>query len=223
MNSACTSTANAILDGANLIRASIAERVIVLGIELNSPLISSGFSAMDLLSQNEQKPFSDDRDGLVLGEGIASLLISKKPSKHKLLGGFSNCNSENITGVSESGEEYIQVMKQAMLMADVDKDEISAIKVHATSTPASDLSEMNSLNFFSNKPKLSALKPYIGHTVGVSGVLELCLFLTCIDEGFLPKLPSEKEHIKMNAGLFLCNYFGFGGNNVSILIDSHSK
>lgn len=220
INTACTSTANAILEGDNLIKSGVAECVIVLGIELNSSLMSSGFSAMNLLSMTTQKPFAEERDGLVLGEGVASLLLSTQKSKHLLRGGYSNCDAESITGVSEGGEEFVRVMTNAMSNARVQQDEIDSIKVHATSTPASDLSEINSLKMFKKKPRLSVIKPYIGHTVGVSGVLELSIFLTCLEQGFLPKFPSQSEHAKSKSGINLLNYFGFGGNNVSLLVES---
>jgi len=220
INTACTSSANAILEGANLINAGIVERVIVLGIEIHLPLMSSGFSSMGLLTESLQKPFEDERDGLVLGEGLAGVVVSKVPSKHKLKGGYSNCHAETITGVSMNGDEYINVMKRALDRAGVAEGELSAIKTHATSTKGSDESEMNALKMFKELPLLSALKPYIGHTIGACGVLELTIFLACIDVGFIPKLPSHKVHEKCCEGVFMLNFFGFGGNNVSLLVSS---
>jgi 3-oxoacyl-[acyl-carrier-protein] synthase I len=220
INTACTSSANAILEGVNLIKTGIVESVIVIGVEISSPMMCSGFSTMNLLTLSHQKPFQSDRDGMVLGEGIAAVVLSKRPSKHALLGGYSNCNSVSITGVLESGEEYIEVMQNALNLSGVQAENISAIKTHATSTPASDLSEINALSMFKNRPRLSALKPYIGHTIGACGVLELVLFLACVDEGFIPKFPSQENHDLCSGGLFLLNYFGFGGNNTSLIVKS---
>ncbi len=219
INTACTSSANAILEGANLLQADIFKNILVIGAEIYSPKMGSGFAAMDLLSKKTQKPFEEKRDGLVLGEGLAAVLINKQKSSWQLLGGFSNCNAISITGVSESGEEYIEVMKKAFVNAHVCKKTITAIKTHATSTPASDLSEMNAMDeLFDILPPLSALKPYLGHTVGACGTLELAMFIACIDDGFIPKLPSSTKHKKCDAGIFLLNYFGFGGNNTSLII-----
>lgn len=220
INTACTSTANAILEGTNLINAEIVQAVIVIGIETYSSLISSGFFAMELLTTTVQKPFTSKRDGLALGEGLAGVVLSKKPSRHHLLGGYSNCNSLTITGVSENGGEYVEVMRQALVNAGINAISLTAIKTHATSTPASDLSEMNALKMFKEMPLLSALKPYIGHTLGACGVLELAIFLACIDDGFIPKFPMQQKHDSCNKGIFLLNYFGFGGNNVSLIISS---
>jgi len=221
INTACTSSANGIIEASNLIDADIVESVIVLGVEIFSPMMSSGFSAMNLLTLNEQKPFEDTRDGLVLGEAISGIVLSKNKSRHKLLGGYSNCNSASITGVSDSGEEYVEVMKKALVNSQTCAKTLSAIKTHATSTPASDLSEMNAMNsMFDKLPVLCALKPYIGHTIGACGTLELSLLLSCVEDGFIPKLPSQKKNTPCDSGTFLLNYFGFGGNNTSLVIQS---
>ncbi|MCW8838445.1 MAG: beta-ketoacyl synthase N-terminal-like domain-containing protein [Thiovulaceae bacterium] len=221
INTACTSSANGILEGSNLIKAGIVDSVIVLGIEIYSPMMSSGFSAMNLLSLNKQRPFEDSRDGLVLGEALAGIVLSKEKSKHELLGGYSNCNASSITGVSESGEEYIEVMKKALINSQTCAKSLSAIKTHATSTHASDLSEMNAMDdMFEKKPTLCALKPYVGHTIGACGTLELAIFLSCIDDGFIPKLPSKRKNTQCENGIFLLNYFGFGGNNTSLIVQS---
>ncbi len=220
INTACTSSANALLEGANLIQAGIVQQVIVLGVEIHSALISNGFSSMGLLTESVQKPFENERDGLVLGEGLAAVVVSKKPSKHQLRGGYSNCHAATVTGVSESGEEYSNVMQRALKKSAVSEDELTAIKTHATSTQGSDESEMNALKRLKKQPHLSALKPYIGHTIGACGVLELALFLTSIEAGFIPKLPQYKEHEKCHEGIFMLNFFGFGGNNVSLIVSS---
>ena len=224
INTACTSSANAVLEASNLINAGILKSVIVVGIEIHSEMLSSGFSAMNLITLDKQRPFEDERDGLVLGEAIAAIVLSKNPSSHKLLGGYSNCNSLSITGVSDSGEEYVEVMNKALLNSKVSKEDIDAIKTHATSTPASDESEMNSMDaMFEDKPILCALKPYVGHTIGACGTLEIALFLSSIENGFIPKLPSQGKHTECNGGIFMLNYFGFGGNNTSLIIQSEQK
>lgn len=224
INTACTSSANAILEASNLIQSNILNKVIVLGVEIHSKMLSSGFLAMNLITLDTQKPFEESRDGLVLGEAIAGLVLSKEASKYKLLGGYSNCNAASITGVSESGQEYVEVMQKALINSNQTVDSITAVKTHATSTPASDLSEMNAMdNIFSKKPPLCALKPYVGHTIGACGTLELSLFLSCIDNGFIPKLPSQNKHIECKGGIFMLNYFGFGGNNTTLIIKSEQE
>ena len=231
INTACTSSANALLEGANLIESGIFESVVVIGAEIFSTMMSSGFSGMKLLSLTNQKPFDKNRDGLILGEGLAGILLSREKSPWVLKGGFSNCNSVNITAVSEDGREFVEVMKNALVDSMVCAKNIRALKTHATSTPASDLSEINAIGeVFDKGIVFSALKPYIGHTIGACGVLELSIFISCIDNGFIPKTiscdePMDKKYVPLknhkecSEGIFMLNYFGFGGNNTSIIIE----
>jgi 3-oxoacyl-[acyl-carrier-protein] synthase-1 len=231
INTACTSSANALLEASNLINSGVVESVIVIGLEVYSPLMSDGFYKMELISSTHAKPFDKKRDGLVLGEALGAMLVSKDSSKWSLLGGFSNCNSATITSVSSSGDECVEVMQEALDRVDLTSTDITAIKAHATGSTSNDEAEINAISrVFDSDVDFTALKPYIGHTIGASGVVEIALFMACIDDGFIPKtlFCSEsiletyeplKEHKKCNSGTFMCNYFGFGGNNISLILE----
>lgn len=230
VSTACTSSVNAVLEARNLINSNVCEYAIVVGIEIYSQMMSDGFSSMKLLSSEMQKPFDTARDGLVLGEAVAAVLIGKESSAWSLRGGYSNCNSLNITSVSPSGEEYAQVMQEAVKLAEVSTHDITALKAHATATSTNDMSEINAIEkVFDSNLVFTALKPYIGHTLGACGVLELAIFMACIDDGFIPKTLNHKasilpehiplqKHTKCSSGIFMLNYFGFGGNNTSVII-----
>ncbi len=234
INTACTSSANAVIEARNLIYAGVMEYAIVLGVEIFSQTMSNGFSSMKLLSLELQRPFDNSRDGLVLGEAIAAVLVGKEESSWRLRGAYSNCNSLNITSVGADGAEYAQVMQEAMKLSEVCADDICTLKAHATSTPSNDLSEINAIKkLFSPSMTFTGIKPYIGHTLGACGVLELAIFMSCIDEGFIPKTLNHsesiiqeyvplQEHKKCESGIFMLNYFGFGGNNTSIIIQKES-
>jgi len=230
INTACTSSANAILEASNLIACGVVDYAVVVGLEIFSPIMSSGFYAMDLISKSSIKPFDRERDGLILGEGIAAILLGRDESRWTLLGGFSNCNSETITSVSQSGDECVEVIQKALQDADVEAKDITALKAHATGSNSNDLAEINAISkVFDTSLIFTALKPYIGHTIGASGILEMTIFMECINEGFIPKTISctkpilnnfspIREDKKCNSGVFMCNYFGFGGNNISLII-----
>ncbi len=230
INTACTSSINAVLEARNLINSGVFDNAIVVGVEIFSQMMSSGFSSMKLLSSEFQKPFDISRDGLVLGEAVAAVLIGKGESLWSVKGGYSNCNSLNITSVSPDGKEYADVMNRAMELSNVDVKDITAIKAHATSTPTNDLSEINAISkVFDPQTKFSAIKPYIGHTLGACGTLELAIFMSCIDDGFIPGTIGHSEsiikeyiplqqHTECKSGIFMLNYFGFGGNNTSVII-----
>ena len=230
INTACTSSANALLEANNLIDAGIFKRAVVVGCEIFSHIMSSGFNAMQLLSSSTLKPFDKERDGMVLGEGVVAFLLSCEESVWQIKGGFSNCNGVNITAVSPEGDEFSEVMRKAISSANVTQEQITALKAHATATPSNDLSEINAIStIFTNDVKFTALKPYIGHTVGACGLLEMALFMACVDDGFVPKTlgfeHGENEsytpllkNMACEEGVFMMNYFGFGGNNTSIII-----
>ena len=234
VSTACTSSANAVLEAKNLIQNGIFKYVVVLGLEVFSQMMSSGFSAMKLLSLDSQKPFDKSRDGLVLGEAFAGVLLSDKPSAWSVKGGYSNCNSVTITSVSESGNEFSDVMSKAVELSKIKYDDITAIKAHATSSLSNDLSEINAIKrLFTQDIVFTALKPYVGHTLGACGVLELVVMMATVDDGFLaktlncsdsiiPEYMPLQEHKSCTSGIFMLNYFGFGGNNTSLIIQKES-
>ena len=231
INTACTSSANALLEAANLIKSGIVENVIVVGVEIYSELMSDGFDQMELISPEYAKPFDKNRDGLVLGEAIGAILVGKESSSWSLLGGFSNCNSATITSVGADGDECVEVMEEALQRVDLQPKDITAIKAHGTGSISNDEAEIHAISrVFDKDIDFTALKPYIGHTIGANGVVEIALFMRCIDEGFLPKTLFCKEsmmadytplseHKACKEGIFMCNYFGFGGNNISLIIE----
>lgn len=228
---ACTSSANAVLEARNLIQNNIFKYVVIVGVEVFSSMMSSGFSSMKLLSLTSQKPFDTSREGLVLGEGIAAILLGKEKSPWSVKGGYSNCDSATITSVSQSGDEFAKVMKIALELSDITTKDITALKAHATSTPTNDIAEANAIsNVFDEKVVFTALKPYTGHTLGACGALELAIFMESVNQGFIPKTINHKtpiyenyipllEHKKCTEGIFMLNYFGFGGNNTSLIIE----
>jgi len=231
INTACTSSANALLEASNLINSGVVDNVIVVGLEVYSPLMSDGFYKMELISPSHAKPFDKNRDGLVLGEAIGAILLGKGDSKWSLIGGFSNCNSATITSVGASGDECVEVIEEALDRLHLTPKDITAIKAHATGSISNDEAEMNAISrVFDSGIDFTAMKPYIGHTIGASGVVEIALFMGCIDDGFMPKtlfcdesisqthMPLNK-HKECKEGLFMCNYFGFGGNNISLVIE----
>ena len=230
VSTACTSSVNALLEAKNLINSGVVEYAIVVGVEIFSQMMSNGFSSMKLLSSDLQRPFDTQRDGLILGEAVAAVLVGKEESLWSLKGGYSNCNSLNITSVSPTGEEYAEVMREAMRLSNITREDITALKTHATSTPTNDMSEIHAIEqVFEPSVVFTALKPYVGHTLGACGVLELAILMAVVDSGFIPKTLNHKssiieeyrplqEHLNCHSGTFMLNYFGFGGNNTSIII-----
>ncbi len=234
-NTACTSSANALMDAASMLEGGIIDHALVFGLEVSSPTTLLGFVAMQLLTQAEIRPFDVNRSGMVLGEAVSAVLLSRddiRPAPWHYLGGRSNCEIHTITGANPNGEGIAQVIQGALDDTATRQADLTAIKAHGTSSELMDLAELRAMaQAFDDIPPYFSLKPYIGHTLGGCGVAELVLMMTCIDAGFIPatinftKLDEEfstppiSSSRSVGLGRFMLNYFGFGGNNTSFIIE----
>ncbi|WED27722.1 hypothetical protein L3V77_05650 [Vibrio sp. DW001] len=237
-NTACTSSSNAMLDASVMLESGVIDYAIVLGMEMFAPHSFEGFVSMQLLALEQTKPFDAQRDGLLLGEALGVLLMSRDDiagSPWHFLGGASECETYSVTGVNADGSGVKRVLSQALLNSQVNAQDITAVKVHGTASRLSDLAEINGMKqVFEQAPKFFSLKPYIGHTLGSCGVSELILMMDSIDSGFIPFTPNFsmkdneldwtplQEKQMCTEGLFLLNCFGFGGNNNALIIEKVS-
>lgn len=238
-NTACTSSANALLDAASLLRLGLLDHALVIGLELFTPVTLDGFASLQLLTRKAIRPFDRDRDGFVLGETVNALLLSRAepaPDSWTFLGGASNCATFSITGVNPDGSELAEVMERALQAAGLAADGIDAIKAHGTAGEQSDAAETNGMKrVFPGMPPFLALKPYLGHTLGACATAELILFMEAVEAGFLPPsinfctrdealgLHPLQRHLPCRQGRFLMNYFGFGGNNTSFIVSKGKR
>lgn len=234
-NTACTSSANALLDAASMLEGGIIDYALVIGFEMFAPISFEGFATMQLLSPGKLAPFDRDREGIVLGEAISALFLSRDDvasSPWRFLGGVSSCETHSVTGAKPDGVGISEVIKAALQRTDVAADEICAVKAHGTASALNDLAEINGMRqVFSASPDFFSFKPYIGHTLGSCGSSELLLTMECVDAGFVPGTPNftnQDEALGWTPlrvkkpckdGLFMLNYFGFGGNNTSLVIE----
>lgn len=235
LNTACTSAANALLYGARLLAGEAYRRALVLAFETPSALAMQGFGALDLTSPSgHYRPFHPQRDGLILGEAYAATLLGMEPGPTplaRLLGGFSACDTSNLTTTREDGSHIDWVMQQALHSAACSAADIALIKLHGTATSANDHAENNGMRrlYGDQLPPLCVLKPWLGHTLGACGLSETLLLAQRLQQGTLPgldyaaeallPLPSKPFTVAPNA-LLLANFFGFGGNNASLVLQA---
>ncbi len=234
LNTACSSSANALLYAQRLLAAELAEFVLVVGVEVKSRVSAMGFAALMLLARAAYQPFDAGREGLVLGEASAALLLSSRPPPDgrpafALRGGASACDPTSPTG--SAPPRMARLIDAALADAGLTLADIHAIKAHGTGTPANDLAEGQAMAMLSGPlPPFTSLKPYVGHTLGACGALETALTLAAWDAGFLPATPGfaqpdpQLELSPLTAALalppqgsLLLNYFGFGGNNTCLV------
>ncbi len=233
-NTACTSSSNAVLEAATMLESGIIDYALVVGMEMFAPHSFEGFVSMQLLAQETIKPFDANRDGLLLGEALSAILMSRDDvcdSGWHFLGGASECETHSVTGVNSDGSGIKRVLCQALLNSQVNAADITAVKAHGTASHLSDLAEVSGMKqVFNQMPSFFSLKPYIGHTLGSCGVSELVLMMNSIDHGFIPATPNfslQDNEIEWgpltvaqecHEGVFLLNCFGFGGNNNALVI-----
>jgi len=234
-NTACTSSANAVIDAASMLEGGLIDYALIIGFEMFAPISFEGFVAMQLLSPDKIAPFDKHRSGIVLGEAVSALFMSRddvSPSSWLYRGGTSSCETHSVTGANPDGSGIAEVISAALKDAGINESSIKGVKAHGTSSALNDAAEINGMKkVFTNAPDFFSLKPYIGHTLGSCGASEMLLMLECVDAEFLPGTPnfvncddelewmplSEKKICK--SGHFMLNYFGFGGNNTSIVIE----
>jgi len=246
---ACSSSAYAIGLGYDLIKSGRADIVITGGADsIINPEEIAGFNHLFALStKNEHpetasKPFSEDRDGFVVGEGAGIMILESEASAKKrgatiygeLAGYALTTESYNILAPKKDGEGMAETMEKALADSGVDVSEVDYISTHGTSTMLNDLYETMAIKkVFGDKASsiaVSSQKSMIGHTVGAAGVIEGIVSVLSIKNGILtPTINYEKPDPeldldfvpnvsrKANIRVALSNSFAFGGHNATLV------
>lgn len=240
INTACSSSVNAIAFGARLINHGMLDVVVAGGTDALTKFTLNGFNSLMILDQRECRPFDAGRNGLNLGEGAGFLvLISdrvKRESNLKTIGvvsGFANTNDAfHQTASSPEGRGSFSAMQKALAMSGLTTDDIDYINLHGTGTLNNDLSEGTAVArlFGDRYPRLSSTKAFTGHTLGASGGIEAVFSLMAIQhQCVFPNLRFEKPipeigltpQLQFEDGIevrhVMSNSFGFGGNCSSMI------
>ena len=231
-NTACTSSANALMYAAEFIRRGDITHALIMGIEFFNELTALGFSSLGLISHKGMNPFSAERDGLILGESSSALIVSSDPTHAKFayLGSANIADNFSITASNPDGNVVQKVIEQALKKTNVDKQDITLIKTHGTASLSNDESESAGIiqAFEDSVPPITALKPFIGHTLGACGVAELIIFYRSLQQRKLLTFPCRFAEASLlrtanaddlsSQGHYLLNYFGFGGNCTTLVV-----
>ena len=244
ISTACSSAANALILGANMLKAGEADIVVAGGTEALSLFHLNGFNSLMILDKERCRPFDDTRAGLNLGEGAAFVVMEteeharqRQAPIHAYLSGYGNaCDAFHQTASSDNGEGAYLAMREALGMAGLQPSDIDYVNAHGTGTPNNDQSESVALQrvFGSDLPPVSSTKGFTGHTTSASGSIEAVICLLAMHHGFIPAnlgfahpmasgiVPSlgtdgcQLRHV-------LCNSFGFGGNDSAIVLSATDK
>lgn len=244
-STACSSAANAIILGANLIKAGVVDIAVVGGSEALTKFHLNGFNTLMILDKENCRPFDKERMGINLGEGAAYIILeSAKSAKSRgvrILGelsGYANtCDAFHQTATSENGEGAYLAMRKAMDMAHLSPQDIDYINAHGTGTPNNDETELAAMQriWDYELPNFSSTKAFTGHTTSASGSIEAVICLLALQHGFLPKnlgwhnpikddaIPVVDEISGSNVKNIINNSFGFGGNDSTLIFSKFNN
>lgn len=242
LSTACSSAANAIILGAEKICNGEVDIVVVGGSECLTKFHLNGFNSLMILDKEGCRPFDATRAGLNLGEGAAYIVLETQQSAMKrgveplaYLSGYGNaCDAFHQTASSPNGEGAYRAMREALRKGGVAPEKVDYINAHGTGTQNNDESECEAMRrlFGEQLPPFSSTKSYTGHTTSASGSIEAVICLLAMQQRFLPASlnwshPMDNGHkpiteLKTDVDLHyvLCNSFGFGGNDSSLLLSS---
>ena len=255
--SACASSNNAIIDAFNLIRLGKADAILTGGAEAAIyPAGVGGFNSMHALSTRNDspatasRPFSKSRDGFVMGEGSAVLVLEEMEHAIargakiycEVAGGGMSADAYHITATHPEGLGAKLAMQSALDDAGMTTADIDYINVHGTSTPVGDISEVKAIaELFGEDAKrinISSTKSMTGHLLGATGALEALFSIKAVEEDIVPPTINheegdEDEDIdytlnftfnkaqKREVRAALSNAFGFGGHNATVIVKKY--
>lgn len=253
--SACATSNHSLIDSFNYIRLGKADAIITGGSEacVNQPAIG-GFNSMKALSERNDdyttasRPFDKERDGFVLGEGSASLVLEEYEHAKargakiyaEVVGGGMSADAYHITAPHPEGLGVIAVMNSALEDAGIQATDIDYVNVHGTSTPLGDVAELKAIKKVFGEHaynlNISSTKSMTGHLLGAAGAIEALASIMAIHEGVIPPTINHSNvdpdiDSKLNLTLnkaqerevkyALSNTFGFGGHNASVILKKH--
>ncbi|MDE6237495.1 MAG: beta-ketoacyl-ACP synthase II [Muribaculaceae bacterium] len=255
--SACASSNNALIDAFNYIRLGMADAIVTGGAEAAVyPAGVGGFNSMKALStrnddpQGASRPFSGSRDGFVIGEGAAALVLeelehAKARGAHiyaEIAGAGMSADAYHITATHPEGLGAKLVMENALKDAGMKPEDIDYINMHGTSTPVGDRSEVKAIKeVFGDhayKLNLSSTKSMTGHLLGAAGAIEALFSIKAINDGIIPPTINHEEgdndpeidydlNFTFNNAQerevknVLSNTFGFGGHNAAVIFKKY--
>ena len=254
--SACASSTNALIDAYNYIRLGMADAIVTGGSEavINEAGVG-GFNALHAMStrndspKTASRPYDKDRDGFILGEGSAGLVLEeyehavKRGAKiyAEVVGGGMSGDAHHLTAPHPEGLGAMNVMLNALKDAQISADKIDYINTHGTSTPLGDIAEIKAIQKVFGEHaynlNISSTKSMTGHLLGAAGAIEALACVFAVQNDVIPPTINHftddpdidnKLNFTFNTAqnrtvnYALSNTFGFGGHNACIIMKKHN-
>ncbi|MCB0793358.1 MAG: beta-ketoacyl synthase [Flavobacteriales bacterium] len=236
VSNACISGTLAMIMAADQIALGLCDHAIIIGADVISDFVLSGFHALHAMADGPCTPFDDGRTGITLGEAAACAVLSKDHSLFdrpvaEYLGGGLGSDANHISGPSRTGEGSVRAIRNAMAQACVQSEEITHVNAHGTGSLYNDTMEAIALDRsgLAGVP-LNSYKGFFGHTLGAAGLLEgliavhglqrgrLLRSLGAQDTSEMPSMDVLKENRATSGTLLLKTSSGFGGCNAAVIL-----
>lgn len=240
ISTACTSGARALISAARLLRLGLCDAVICGGVDTLSNLTINGFHSLEVLSAGHCQPFTQERDGINIGEAAAVFIMTMNPQAGLPMLGYG-CSSDayHMSSPRPDARGAIQAIEKALSQAALKSEDIGWVNLHGTGTIQNDAMEALAIHeCFGEKASAASTKGITGHTLGAAGALEAAFLWgvvssQCNPLGRLPEhrakhvladdlpkihLTQKNEYFGQKRRIALSTSFAFGGNNTAVII-----
>jgi 3-oxoacyl-[acyl-carrier-protein] synthase II len=250
ISTACAAGANAIGEGMRLLREGSADVVIAVGAEAPlTPWVMAAFAAAHALSERStdpgsaSRPFDRDRDGFVMGEGAAALVLERVPDavarrarvRAELVGYARNTDAFHLVAPPPDGRGARDCMALALADAGLTANEVAHVNAHGTSTIHNDVAEAAAIRavFGADGPPVTSVKGVLGHSVGAAGAVEAVAGVLTLQHGTIPPTANHEtpdpavaldvvdRPRELGEGAVVSNSFAFGGHNAVLVLRRH--
>ncbi len=231
ISTACSSSAKALVDAAQLIRLGLCDAVLAGGVDSLCMTSLYGFDALELVSRQPCRPLDANRDGVSIGEAAGFLLLERDGAGPHLLGVGESSDAVSMSTPPPDGAGAAAAMRAALESAGVAPGRVGFLKLHGTATHANDSAEMAAASAVFPQPvPAGSMKGLIGHTLGAAGAVEAVMCLDAMEARLLPgsagidaadpSLPGNilQRSVEAEYDKILCNAFGFGGSNCALVL-----
>jgi 3-oxoacyl-[acyl-carrier-protein] synthase II len=236
--SACSAAAQAIVEGLRTLRRGEADVAIVGGHDsMIHPFGMLSFVVLGALSPSACRPFDRQRDGFMIGEGAAMLVLecaehARARGAHvraRLLGAGTSVDGHAATAPQPEGRGAAAAMRAALKDAGILGSQVDYVNAHATGTPVGDIAEAAAIRAVTPAAQVSSIKGAIGHTIAAAGAIEAAACIAALEGGFMPgtvglRDPDPEINLRLLMGaanigprIAVSNSFGFGGQNAALV------
>jgi 3-oxoacyl-(acyl-carrier-protein) synthase len=238
VSNACISGIMAILTGMRLLQSGKYETAVVVGADEISKFVLSGFQSFQAISAEPCKPFDENRTGITLGEGAATMILSTNPKyadRVKVLSGAVSNDANHISAPSRTGKELSEAIERTLTIAGLATGDVDLISAHGTATSYNDEMEAKAIALAGlDAVPANSLKGYYGHTLGAAGLIESIISVQSLKQNvILPTLGFETMGV--SSPINICTRLtpkrietclktasGFGGCNAAVLFSKQA-